>query len=73
MTNILFNFVLICLQGVATASYGGFLIYYIVEDEPFAIASIVALSVAMVCWVWRKIIALSEKVVQKYGENWKKI
>lgn len=50
MTNKLFNFVLICLQGVATASYGSFLIYYIVEDEPFAIASIVALSVAMVCW-----------------------
>lgn len=71
MTNKLFNFVLICLQGVATASYGSFLIYYIVDDEPFAIASIVALSVAMVCWVWRKIIALSEKVVRKQKSSGK--
>lgn len=71
MTNKLFNFVLICLQGVAMASYGSFLIYYIVEDEPFAIASIVALSVAMVCWVWRKIIALSEKVVRKQKSSGK--
>ena len=71
MTNKLFNFVLICLQGVATASYGSFLIYYIVEDKPFAIASIVALSVAMVCWVWRKIIALSEQVVRKQKSSGK--
>lgn len=71
MTNKLFVFVFVCLQGVATASYGSFLIYYIVEDKPFAIASIVALSVAMVCWVWRKIIALSEKVVRKQKSSGK--